>query len=356
MENLKIPLFKIYNDYEDVRAITDVVKSGMNWAIGDEVAEFEQAIADYIGTKYAVVFNSGTSALHAILLAYGIGEGDEVIVPSFTFVATANAVVFTGAKPVFADIEMKTFGLDTTDVEYKITDKTKAIIAVHYSGCPCQIERLREIADDHNLILIEDAAEAMGAKIGIRKVGTYGHAAMFSFCQNKIITTGDGGAITTDDKEVYERLKLLVSHGDNEHLGYNWRMPNILAALGLSQLKKIDKLIGLRRAVAHIYMEDGMGIKPPDGYFSVYQMFTMRLNNRDEVRELLEKNGVSTKVYFDPVHLRKYYQQLGSKSGDLPKTEAVSKQVLTIPAYPTLTKEEMDYIKAICSSRIYNKK
>ena len=353
---MTIPLFKIYNDKEDVEAITNAVKSGMNWAIGDEVAEFEQAIADYIGTKYAVVFNSGTSALHAILLAYNIGEGDEVIVPSFTFVATANAAVFVGAKPVFADIETKTFGLSPNDVASRITDKTKAIIAVHYGGCPCRIKELKEVADEHNLILIEDAAEAMGAKIGMKKVGTFGDAAMFSFCQNKIITTGDGGAITTDDKEIYDKLKLLVSHGDDKHLGYNWRLPNLLAALGLAQLKKIDKLIGLRRANAHAYMEDGMGKEPPEGYFSVYQLFTMRLNNRDTIRELLEKNGVATKVYFEPVHLRKYYQQLGSKSGDLPKTEAVSKQVLTIPAYPTLTKEEMDYIKAICNSRIFNKK
>lgn len=187
----KIPLFKIYWDKEDIKAVTEAIKGGMNWAVGSNVEKFEKMIAKYIGAKYCVVFNSGTSALHATLLAYGIKEDDEVIVPSFTFIATANAPLFVGAKPVFADIEEETYGLDSEDVKEKITKKTKAIIPIHYGGCPCKIMELREVADDHNLILIEDAAESLGARIGDKKVGTFGDSTMLSFCQNKIITTGD---------------------------------------------------------------------------------------------------------------------------------------------------------------------
>lgn len=158
----KIPLFKIYWDEEDVEAVTEAIKTGMNWAVGPNVVNFEALIARYVGTKYAVTFNSGTSALHAALLAHGIKQGDEVIVPSFTFIATANAPLFVGAKPVFADIAEETFGLDPEDVKENITKKTKAIIPIHYGGCSCKIRELKEIAEDHNLILIEDAAESLG--------------------------------------------------------------------------------------------------------------------------------------------------------------------------------------------------
>ena len=219
---MKIPLFKIYWDNDDVEAIEQVIKRGSSWACGSEIEEFEKAITDYIGAKYCVTFNSGTSALHAAMLAYGIGPGDEVVVPSFTFIATANAPLFVGAKPVFADVDEETLGLNPQDVKRKITPKTKAIIAVHYGGCPCKIEELRKIADAHKIILIEDAAEAMGAKVSGKMVGTIGHSAILSFCQNKVITTGEGGAVITDDEETYEKLKLLEklkrvrSHGREE--------------------------------------------------------------------------------------------------------------------------------------------
>ena len=218
----------------------------MNWAAGPDVQAFEQEIAQYIGTKYALTFSSGTSALHAVLMAHSIGRNDEVIVPSFTFIATANSPLFVGAKPVFADIENKTYGLDPVDVNEKITKKTRAIMPIHYGGCPCRIKELREIADDNNLILIEDAAESFGAKIQDQKVGTFGESAMMSFCQNKIITTGEGGAIVTNSRDVYERMKLIRSHGrletadyfsttetmDYITLGFNFRISSITAALG----------------------------------------------------------------------------------------------------------------------------
>ena len=361
----KMPLFKIYWDEEDVRMVSDAINAGMNWAVGPNVEKFEKMIAEYIGAKYCVVFNSGTSALHAALLAHGIKNGDEVIVPSFTFIATANAPLFVGAKPVFADIEEETYGLDSEDVKEKITEKTKAIIPIHYGGCPCKIMELREIADDHNLILIEDAAESLGARIGDKKVGTFGDSTMLSFCQNKIITTGDGGAIVTDSKEIYEKLKLTRSHGRLEtqdyfssseyleyiSLGYNFRMSNITAALGIAQLKKIDRIIEMRRENAKYLtttlkreIKEILTPAPPGDYYNVYQMYTIRVDNRDELMKYLAEEGIMTKVYFSPVHLTHFYKNELGYVCKLPVTEKLSNQVLTLPMYPTLTKEEIDYI------------
>ena len=363
----KIPLFKIYWDEEDIKAVTEAIKWGMNWAVGSNVEKFEKMIAEYIGAKYCVVFNSGTSALHAALLAYGIKEDDEVIVPSFTFIATANAPLFVGAKPVFADIEEETYGLDSEDVKEKITEKTKAIIPIHYGGCPCKIKELREIADDHNLILIEDAAESLGARIGDKKVGTFGDSAMLSFCQNKVITTGDGGAIVTDSREIYEKLKLIRSHGrletsdyfssteymDYVTLGYNFRMSNITAALGIAQLKKVDKIIEMRRKNAKYLttklnreIEEILTPTPPGDYYSVYQMYTIRVdaNSRDEIMKYLADKGIMTKVYFTPVHLTHFYKNELGYACELPVTEEISSQVLALPLYPALMREEIDYI------------
>lgn len=365
----KIPLFKIYWNEEDVKAVTEAIKAGMNWAVGLSVEKFEGMIAAYIGAKYCVVFNSGTSALHAALLAHGIRQGDEVIVPSFTFIATANAPLFVRAKPVFADIEEETFGLDPEDVKEKITSKTKAIIPIHYGGCPCLIREIKEIAEDHNLILIEDAAESLGARIGDKKVGTFGDSAMFSFCQNKIITTGDGGAMVTDSREIYEKMRLIRSHGraetsdyfsSTEHmdyttLGYNFRMSNIVAALGIAQLKKADRIIRMRRKNAQ-YMTKKLSkitevvpLTAPIGCFHVYQMYTIRVKGGKKARKglmkYLNKKGIMTKVYFPPVHLTSFYKtRLRFKCGELPVTEEISDCVLTLPMYPSLKTAEVDYI------------
>lgn len=363
----RIPLFKIYWEERHVSVVADVIRSGMQWASGSKVKEFEEAISNYIGTKYAVTFNSGTSALHATLLAYGIKESVEVIVPSFTFIATANAPLFVGAKPVFADIEKETFGLDPEDVKEKINNRTKAIIPVHYGGCPCKIRELKEIAEDHKILLIEDAAEAFGAKINNRKVGTFGDSAILSFCQNKIITTGEGGAVLIDDEKIYNRLRLIRSHGRLEvqdyfssivpgkyiTLGYNFRLSNILAALGLSQLKDADKIIRMRREKALMLSKKLSGINHirfqtfPSSYFHVYQMFTIRVdqNLRDDLMNYLSSKGIMTKVYFEPVHLtRLYRRKFGYKGGELPVTEQISREVLTLPMYPTLSEQEIDYL------------
>ena len=369
MSSWRIPLYKIYWDEDDVERVSEVIRQGMFWAIGPNIEKFERMVAERIGKKYAVAFNSGTSALHAILLAYGIKQGDEVIVPSFTFIATANSVLFVGAEPVFADIEEDTYGLDPEDVKKKITDRTKVVMPIHYGGLPCHIRELKEIAEDYKLLLIEDAAESIGAKVDGKPVGSFGDAAMFSFCGNKVITTGEGGMIATDQRDIYEKLKLIRSHGrlekegyftsiktmDYVTLGYNWRMSNITAALGISQLKKLDKLIAMRRENA-AYMSKRLSnisrvepSNPPNGYFHVYQMYTIKVKNgkeaRDGLKSYLAEKGVGTKVYFSPVHLTGFYRKrCGFRGGELPVTEELSKQVLTLPMYASLTTDEMNFI------------
>jgi len=367
--NSEIPLFKIYWDEEDVEMVKEAIQRGMSWAIGPNIEKFERTLSEYIGTKYAVVFNSGTSALHASLLAYGIGQGDEVIVPSFTFIATANAPLFVRSTPAFADIEDKTYGLSPEDVEGKITPRTRAIIPIHYSGCPCSIKELKKIAEKHNLILIEDAAEALGATVDGKKVGSFGDAAILSFCANKVITTGEGGAVVTESAEIYEKLKLIRSHGraetanyfssteymDYVTLGYNFRISDITAALGIAQLNKIDRVIEMRRGNAEMLSVKLSQIAeievphPPVNSTHVYQMYTIKVKagkgQRDNLMKHLNQNGVMAKVYFHPVHLSQFYRdKFGYKGGELPVTEKISEQVLTLPMYPSLTKEEINYI------------
>jgi perosamine synthetase len=351
----KIPLFKMYWDDDDVQSVTNAVKSGMNWAVGPEVLAFEQEIADYLGTKYCLTFNSGTSALHALLVAHGIGNGDEVIVPSFTFIATANAPRFVGAKPVFADIDEETLGLDPEDVMKKITPKTKAIIPVHYGGCPCRIKELREIADDHNLVLIEDAAEAFGASINGKMLGTYGDSTILSFCQNKIITTGEGGALVTDSRDLFEKAKLVRSHGrletadyfsshesmDYITLGFNFRLSNISASIGRAQLRKVEKIIMMRASIAELYtallraqVPSARPLPVPKNYKHVHQLYSIRVPGRDKLMQYLTGKGIMTKVYFPPVHLTHYYRKELGYQISLPVTERVANDVVSLPIYP----------------------
>jgi len=350
-----------------VDAVTEVIQAGRDWAIGPKVTEFESMVSEYLGRKYCVAFNSGTSALHAALLALDIGSGAEVIVPSFTFIATANAALFVGGKPVFADIEADAYGLDPSSVEGAITGKTRAIIPIHYGGGACKIEELRSLADRHHLALVEDAAESLGASTNGRKVGSFGDVAILSFCGNKVMTSGEGGMATTDSRDVYERLKLVRSHGrletenyftsakmfDYLTLGYNWRMSNITAALAISQFRKLDKMAGMRRAHAELMSEQlsrSPLITTPAANshdLHVYQMYTIRLQNnrlREGLRDHLAKRDISAKVYFDPVHLTSHYRQLGFQDALLPVTDRLSKEVLTLPIYPTMTSEERDYV------------
>ena len=365
----KISLFKTYSDEADVEAVAKVLRRGTYWAIGPEIEQFEQAIAKLINTKFALAFNSGTSALHTLLLAYNIKDR-EVIIPSFTFIATANVVVLAGGIPIFAESEPDTFGLDAQDVESRITPKTIAIIPLHYGGFPSRdIEKLRAIADKHKLFLIDDAAESLGSTINNKHIGSFGHAAMFSFCQNKVLATGEGGIIVTDSQEIYEKAKLIRSHGrveetqdyfshvgDNDYIqvGYNFRMPSIIAALGLSQLEKMPIVIHLRRSHAKFITEKLSNIKelhlPTElpNHYSVYQMYTLTLPNktiRDQLQTHLTQKQIMSKVYFNPVHLKTIYRKAYHyKQGDLPKTESLSDRVLNIPLYPSLSSEELEYL------------
>ena len=365
---MTIPLFKIYWKEEDIKAIEKVIRSGKYWATGPQIEKFEKKIANYLGVKYCLVFNSGGSALFALIHSYGFKKGDEIIVPSFTFIATAYTPLYVGAKPIFADIEEGTFGLDPEDVERKITSRTKAIIPIHYGGMPCQIEELRKIARNHNLILIEDAAESFGAKLKGKYVGTFGDSAILSFCQNKIFTTGEGGAIVTNNGKIYEKAKLIRSYGremkgnyfeetkgiDYVSLGYNLRMPTMLAVLGASQLKRVNWIIKKRREKAKYLTRELAEIdkiatfQEPKDSFAVYQMYTIRVlegeKTRNKLMRYLKDKGISTKIFFDPVHKYTIFKKLGYKNISLPKTEKLSSQVLSLPFYPEITYQELDYV------------
>jgi len=365
-----IPLYKIYTDDEDINLITEIIKRGKNWAIGPEIDEFENMIKNYVGVDYCSVLNSGTSALHSLFLAYGFGNGNEIIVPSFSFISTANSVLFVGAKPNFADIEETTFGLDPNLLSNKITSNTKAVVPMDYGGLSCQILEIQNIVEDHNLLLIEDAAEALGATVQGKKVGSVADSSIFSFCGNKVLTTGEGGAVVTNSREIYEKIKLIRSHGRVDNIryfdnpleanyitiGYNWRMSSLTAALGISQMSKLDKIIKMRQDNAN-YISSKLSKyseiqvpKPPSGYEHIYQMFTIKLpdkKTRDDLHQHLIKKRIFSKVYFNPIHLNSFYMQyFGTKKDSLPITEKLSQQILTLPIYPNMTSEEKEYLIA----------
>lgn len=367
MTDWKIPLYKIYSDDEDLNLISKIIKRGNNWAIGPEIEEFENSIKDYVGTDYCATLNSGTSALHALFLSYGFTKGDELIVPSFTFVSTVNSVLFVNARPIFADIEEITHGLDPESILKKITPQTKAIVPMDYGGLSCKIFEIKNIAVENKIPLIEDAAEGLGATVKGKKVGSVSESAIFSFCGNKVLTTGEGGAIVTNSKEIYEKIKLIRSHGRIENsnyfnnpnvsnyvqLGYNWRMSTITAALGISQIQKLDKIIKMRQENAYYISSRINKINeitvpnPPENYDHIYQMYSIKLKEksiRDNLQEFLTEKRIFSKVYFTPIHLTEYYRkQLGYKES-LPVTNDISERILTLPMYPNMTSEEKSYL------------
>ncbi len=364
--NWKIPLYRIFTDDEDEKLISKVLSRQMDWAIGPEILEFEKKLSNYIGTKYCLTFNSGTSAGHAALLALNINSGD-VLVPSFTFIATANWPLMVNAKPKFVDIDEKRFGMDPQSLDKKISKNTKAIIPIHYGGLPCEINELKKISLNKNIPLIEDCAEALGTKINGKSVGTYGKISIFSFAPNKILTTGEGGAICTNSKNLFEKLKLIRSHGrelNNNYfktnqqanytsIGYNWRMSSITAALGNSQFNKIDKILRLRKKYARIYDQQFKKIEQittpfvSDNEEHVYQLYTIRLENqkiRNKLQQYLTKKRIMTKIFFDPIHLSNFYKKLGYEKNQLPVTQKISKTILSLPIFPGLKKEEISYV------------
>lgn len=354
-----VPLFRIAWDGDDVTNAVDSITRGGFWANGPYVDEFEEKLAAYHDVEHAVVFNSGTSALVAALDAHGVGRGDEVIVPSFTFISTANAVKLVGGTPVFADVERDRYGLDPVSVADQITPDTAAIVPVHYAGSPCRVDELCELAETHDLALVEDAAEAFGATVGDRAVGSIGDSAILSFCQNKVLTTGEGGAVLTDLDDVASGARLMRSHGrasgeyfgsasggEYVSLGQNYRMADVVAAIGVAQIDKAEDIIERRRSVAERYTEelrDVPHVQPPtdpeDGRH-VYQLYTVTFDedvDRDAVIDQLATDGIASKVYFEPVHLTSYYREQGYEPGLLPVTEDLADRVLSLPMDPDMS-------------------
>jgi len=362
----KVPFSKPYFTDEDLREITSNVEEALRsgWLTsGPNVQKLEEQFSKFIGTSYAVALNSCTAALHAILLALGIRSGDEVIVPADTFVATANVVLCVGAKPIFADSDLKTFNISPEDVQNRVSKKTKAIIAVHLGGNPCDMKELGELTDDYRITLIEDCAHAHGAKYKGSKCGTFSLAGAFSFYPTKIMTTVEGGIVTTNQKDLAEKIMLIRNHGragygphEIVQIGYNYRLSDIHAAIGLNQMKHIDMFLEQRDKIARIYHE-GLSkiswIKPQhvrDGNASSYYAYIVNLADnspigRDELVKKLNDHGVMTSIVYYPVHLQPLYVNLfGFKAGMLPVAEELGRRSFALPMYNGMSVDEANYV------------
>jgi perosamine synthetase len=355
---VQIPVARPAIGQDEISAVTAVLESGM-LASGERVAEFEKKFADYCGTTHAVAINNGTAALHAALLAADIGVGDEVIVPSFSFIATASAVSMTGAKPIFVDVNEQTFGIDPAQVEGSVTPKTKAVIGVHLFGQPFDISGIQHVCESHNLTLIEDAAQAHGAMYNGEKTGGFGQFGCFSFYATKNMTTGEGGMVTTSDKAYNERLRLLINHGQSEkylhtRLGYNYRMTDVAAAIGLVQLKKLEKFNMRRRKNAEYYDThiSVKGLVTPavaQGMHHVYHQYVIRLTDefpmkRADFMEYLKVKGIGTAVHYPiPIHHQPVYAR-ANEPDSCPVSTSLASSVLSIPVHPLLDQKELAYI------------
>ncbi len=352
-----IPVSRPMMGAEEQAAVAAVLASGQ-LAQGPLVHEFETRFAAWCGAKHAVATSSGTTALHLALLAHGIGPDDEVITPSFSFIASANCVLYAGARPVFADIVPDTFNLDPRAVEQAITPRTRAIIAVHLFGQPSALEALTDLAAQHHLALIQDACQSHGARYGGRPLGVFG-TACYSFYATKNMTTGEGGMITTDDDEVAAKARLLREHGSPRRyqhviLGYNARMTDLQAAIGLAQLAKVDAWNRERQANAAALTarlaDCGHVTAPPirPEVTHVFHQYTLRLLGRDREAAViaLRQAGVGTGVYYPaPIHQQPLYRELGYKD-HLPVTEQASAEVLSLPVRPGLSEADLDQIAA----------
>jgi len=350
-----IPIAKPLIGKEEQKAVLEVLKSGVI-AQGKKVEEFEQKFADYCSAKYAAAVNSGTAALHVALIAMGIKEGDEVITTPFSFIATGNSILYVGAKPVFADIDEKTFNISPGSIIEKITNRTKAILPVHLYGQPCDMDAIKEIAEDHNLLILEDACQAHGAEYNGRRVGSIGDAAAFSFYPTKNMTSSEGGMITTNNKEIAEKSGIFRNHGQtkryyHEYLGYNLRMTDICAAIGLEQLKKVVKYTEKRIENAKYLtkkLDKINGITLPyvsPGVKHVYHQYTIKLDNRDEINKKLNDAGIGTGIHYPiPINEQPVYKKLWFDSKETPAATDAAKKVLSLPIHPAVTKENLDYI------------
>lgn len=364
-----LPYYQTLIEDDEIKEVIDTLKSG--WlTMGPKTIEFEKLLSDYLGVKHAIAVNSCTAALHLSLIALGVGKRDEVITTPFTFASTGNVIVHVGAKPIFVDIKRDTYNIDTEKIKETITPKTKAIIPVHYAGQPCDMKAIMEIAEDNNLFVIEDAAHVIGAEYQGKKIGTFGITTCFSFYVTKNITTGEGGAITTDDDELADKLRILRLHGiskdawkrysekgswyyEIEECGWKYNMTDIQAALGIHQIKKLDKFIEIRRRYAAIYNEE---LKKVDGMITPYEKsnikhvyhlypILLRSYNRNEFIEKMYERGIGCSVHFIPLHLHPFYKNtFGFKKGDFPNAEWIYEREVSLPLYPKMGEKDLRYV------------
>lgn len=343
-------------------SLTSPAKNG-----GKRVQDFENLLKSYLNVKHVIAVNSGTSAIHAALLSLGIKPGDEVILPSFTFVATANSVVATGAKPVFADVNKNDYTIDAADVERKVTERTKAIIPVHLYGHPSDMDEINDIANSKYLKVVEDSCQSLGSLHNQKQTGTIGDLGCFSFYASKVLTTGEGGAIVTNDDDLYEQLLMIRNHGmvngyDTRVFGLNLRLPELSAALGISQMKKLDQMLKMRKENAEVlfnglkkFEQKGLLVLPHESHKKKYNwyLFTIGFKDnqqRDMIKSKLIQEGIGATIYYDPpIHKTPYYEVHGESVSreSLKNTEWAWSHVLSLPVHPLITKDDLSRILKI---------
>ena len=368
---------------EDIEAVVNVLKSD-KITQGPLVEEFEKAIAGYVEAQYGVAVNSGTAGLHLAYIMAGIGRGDEVITTPLTFAATSNALVHLGAKPVFVDIDEKTLNIDPAEVEKAVTDKTKAIAIVDFAGQPCELDELKQIAQKHNLVLIEDACHSLGSEYKERRVGGLADLTVFSFHPVKLINTGEGGMVVTNQEDWAERMRLLRHHGvvkepekggwfqEVKEPGHNFRITDFQCALGISQFKKIDRFIARRREIVQKYNQalkevDGLIIPFEQEYNkSAWHIYPLQFDleklgkTRKQIFDSLREEGIGVQVHYVPLHLQDFYQKaFGYQPGDFPKVEKYYQREITLPLFPKMTDAQVEEVvekvkKAIKNESSFN--
>jgi len=356
---LKYPVYQPSLSGNEKKYVMECLDSTWISSKGKFINQFEENFSEYLGIKYSASVSNGTVALHAALLALGIGKGDEVIVPTFTYIASVNAINYTGAASVFVDSINDTWQMDPEDVKKKITSKTKAVMAVHLYGHTCEMDELVNICNKHNLYLIEDTAEAFGSKYKGKFAGTYGDISTFSFFGNKTITTGEGGMVSTNNKELYDLVVRLKSQGlaagkeyFHDIIGYNYRMTNICAAIGCAQLENAMKTITKKREIANWYNNQLNHLplqlpKESQDVFNTYWMYTVMVNDthkRDELRTFLREKGIETRPAFNPVHQMPMYYKEGAS---FPVAESLALKGINLPSYPGLNEGE---VRIVCSN------